>query len=350
MVRSDSAFHEDQTVPTGIAHRRIRETPIAIVDFETTGLTAGHDRVVEVAIVRVDPDQEPRLVLDTLVNPVRRVTATEIHGITDADVAEAPRFLDIAGNVVGSLTGCVVAAYNVYFDIRFLSAELMTVGIDHEPPHVCLMYLRPMLGVGPRCKLDEACQMHGIEYQATHMAAHDALAAARLLLLLREEAERRGVRTFVQLARLKNYKFVDSFQRDPLPPPDTLRLPRCSRFLSRSRCGRPQPWIPEMSAASSEPPAPHFPSLSSRQSLAAYWDTLKTVISDLEITDAELEHVITERRRLGLTIEQVRSLHARVYASVIQEFTRDHSLDEVETGRLRRLHQCLSKLGWAPGD
>jgi len=76
----------------GIYTRPIDDTPIAIIDFETTGLTAGADRVVEVSVVRVDPGQEPRLVFDTLVNPHRRVSATEIHGISDADVADAPSF------------------------------------------------------------------------------------------------------------------------------------------------------------------------------------------------------------------------------------------------------------------
>jgi DNA polymerase III epsilon subunit-like protein len=76
----------------GISPFRIDDTPIAIIDFETTGLIAGADRVVEVSVVRVDPGEEPRLVLDTLINPQRHVSATEIHGITDADVADAPYF------------------------------------------------------------------------------------------------------------------------------------------------------------------------------------------------------------------------------------------------------------------
>ena len=68
---------------SGIASHPIAATPIAIVDFETTGLIAGTDRVVEVSVVRVDPGNEARLVLDTLVNPMRRMGATEIHGITE---------------------------------------------------------------------------------------------------------------------------------------------------------------------------------------------------------------------------------------------------------------------------
>jgi DNA polymerase III epsilon subunit-like protein len=82
---------------SGIVDRCIHESPIAVVDFETTGLTPGFDRVIEVSVVRLDPGKEARLVLDTLVNPMRPVAATEIHGITDADVAKAPRFHEIAG-------------------------------------------------------------------------------------------------------------------------------------------------------------------------------------------------------------------------------------------------------------
>jgi DNA polymerase-3 subunit epsilon len=68
---------------SGIVDSRIQETPIAILDFETTGLTPGYDRVVEVCVMRCVPGQAPRIVLDTLVNPLRAVAATEIHGITD---------------------------------------------------------------------------------------------------------------------------------------------------------------------------------------------------------------------------------------------------------------------------
>jgi DNA polymerase III epsilon subunit-like protein len=49
----------------GISPLRIDDTPIAIIDFETSGLTAGADRVVEVSVVRVDPGEEPRLVLSS---------------------------------------------------------------------------------------------------------------------------------------------------------------------------------------------------------------------------------------------------------------------------------------------
>lgn len=120
----------------GTHARRIADTSFAILDFETTGLSPGADRVLEISVVRLDPGQQPRLVFDTLVNPQRPVSPTEIHGITDADVADAPRFQDIAGDLLDAIAGCVVAAYNVYFDMRFLQYELSLHGIRQSPPHV----------------------------------------------------------------------------------------------------------------------------------------------------------------------------------------------------------------------
>ena len=60
----------------------------------------------------------------------------------------APTFAEISGDVVRAMADCVVAAYNVYFDIRFLSYELQAAGLGDVPPHLCLMYLRPLLGLG----------------------------------------------------------------------------------------------------------------------------------------------------------------------------------------------------------
>ena len=76
------------------------------------------------------------------------MAATEIHGLTDADVREAPRFTDIAGELTRVLTDCVVGAYNVYFDMKFLGYELGQAGVVTPLPHLCLMYIRPMIGLG----------------------------------------------------------------------------------------------------------------------------------------------------------------------------------------------------------
>lgn len=316
----------------GISQRRISETPIAIVDFETTGLTPGHDRVVEVSIVRVDPGQEPKLVFDTLVNPMRRVAATEIHGITDEDVADAPSFSDIAGEVVSTLNGCVVAAYNVYFDIKFLDSELQNVGVKHNPPHFCLMYLRPMLGLGSRCKLEEACRQDGIDYEVKHVAANDALVSGKLFSRYLDVIEKRGIKTFGDLANLKSYKFVDSFENEPFPDPSNFKLSRCDKLRSRSASAHMAVVDPV------------------RHAIAIYWDALKAVLTDLEITDDEVDYILNEKKRLRLKDEQIRVVHAKVFASVIAQFMDDKWLDDSEVKKLRRLYRCLDRIGWAPGQ
>jgi DNA polymerase-3 subunit epsilon len=140
-----------------------------------------------------------------------------VHGITDRDVADAPRFEQVAGRVLGALAGCLVAAYNAAFDLRFLEFELGRCGVRHPFPHLCLMYLRPLLDLGRHCGLGAACRAHCIPQTQAHAAASDALAAARLWAVYREAMAHRGVRTFADLAALKPYKFVQSFGRNPHP-------------------------------------------------------------------------------------------------------------------------------------
>jgi DNA polymerase III epsilon subunit-like protein len=219
----------------GLWTRPIADVPVAVLDFETTGMWAGVDRVVEVSVVRVEPGREPELVLNTLVNPNRGMGCTFVHGITDRDVLDAPRFEQVAGRVLQAVSGCVVAAYNAGFDVRFLESELARVGVQHAFPHLCLMYLRPMLGLGKHCKLGTACRAHGIQLTWAHAAASDAHAAARLWMVYRREIESRNIRTFGELAMVKRYKFTGSFDRDPHPghdradPPVALKARRSFR-------------------------------------------------------------------------------------------------------------------------
>lgn len=316
----------------GIRHDHVGQRPVAVIDFETTGLTAGYDRVVEVAVVRCEPGRQPEVAFDSLVNPLRPMAATEIHGISDADVKEAPPFAEIAGDVVKALEGCVIAAYNVYFDIKFLGFELAQAGVNVVPPHFCLMYLRPMLGLGTRCRLTQACEDLGVEHASDHMASSDALAAAKLLSYYLRAMQEQGIRTYSELGELHSYKFVKSFANAPLPGPAHFRLATSGRFISRYQ------------------PAVVAPPVQTRSPLRVYWDELTTALVDLEVTADELASLQRCRAQLGLSTESVRFLHARVFAGVLAQFMEDQQLDDREVRKLRRLRACLTELGWAPGD
>jgi DNA polymerase-3 subunit epsilon len=220
-------------LPGGILGRAILDTPIAVLDFETTGLSPGYDRVVEVSVVRIEPGAAPRLVLDTLVKPGRRMAATEIHGITDRDVADAPRFEEIAGDLARALAGCVLAAHNVYFDLKFLRHELGRLGQYRELPHLCTMYVRPLLGLRA-CNLNAACIADRIAYTPMHTSRSDSTAAALLWIRYREVFRARGLVTFQDLVSLgRTYKFFTSFACGTLPPPGYVAGP-CAALKPRA--------------------------------------------------------------------------------------------------------------------
>jgi DNA polymerase III epsilon subunit-like protein len=101
MLRKEaSSFERREMNESGIISRKISEVPIAVIDLETTGLSPYKERIVEVSVVRMDPGCAPRLVFDTLVNPCCPVKCTYIHGISDEDVVNAPKFADITGELI----------------------------------------------------------------------------------------------------------------------------------------------------------------------------------------------------------------------------------------------------------
>jgi DNA polymerase III subunit epsilon len=321
-----------ETVSTlaGVLGRRVRETPIAVLDFETTGMRPGVDRVVEAAVVRIDPGQAPKLVFDSLINPGRPMDCTQIHGITDAHVASAPTFADVAGDFLTAIESCVVAAYNVAFDSKFLHFELANAGCRHRPPHLCLMYLRPLLGLGVRCRLEYACRIHRIEHSSAHVAAADAFAAAGLVDPCLSAMDRSGVETYGDLMRLGRYRFLESFVCSPLPEASQFGLRRGVRTVSRG--GLPAAPDPIRDAA------------------AEYWSALKRITAIANLSDDDLSRIRSDRARGGLKADQIRAMHARVFAEQVSSLVENGRLDKGGVELLRRTRERLSALGWAPGD
>ncbi len=107
------------------------EKPIVFFDLETTGINLANDRIVEVFMLKVLPNGEKEEYY-SLVNPKMPIPAlvSEIHGITDEKVADAPSFFNIAHDVERFLDGCDLAGFNSnYFDIPLLKEEFYRVGI-----------------------------------------------------------------------------------------------------------------------------------------------------------------------------------------------------------------------------
>ena len=200
-----------------ISKQRLHETPIAVLDFETTGMSPGYDRPVEISVVRIDPGAEPMLVFDTLINPERRMGASWVHGITDRDVRSAPTFEKIVEALLFAISGCVIAAHNATFDMSFLHAELRRLDLDRDLPFLCTRYVRPLLGKKP-ASLKNSCVEDRIECQPNHTSKADALAAAFLWTGYLSTFQTREITTFAEMAAIPkySYKFLQSFVHDPL--------------------------------------------------------------------------------------------------------------------------------------
>jgi DNA polymerase-3 subunit epsilon len=106
--------------------------PLAFLDIETTGINISTDRIVEISVLKIDPDGREEWMSSRL-NPEMPINpkATAIHGISDEDVAFSPKFREFAKNLATFLEGCDIAGYNaIKFDIPVLAEEFLRVNVD----------------------------------------------------------------------------------------------------------------------------------------------------------------------------------------------------------------------------
>src|SRR5678810_968286 len=87
---------------------------LAFIDLETTGVTLATDRIIEIAIVKVRPDGK-RSVKRKLIHPQMAIPkqSSDVHGITDEMVKDAPPFKEVAHELKQMLDGCDIAGYNL---------------------------------------------------------------------------------------------------------------------------------------------------------------------------------------------------------------------------------------------
>lgn len=108
------------------------KNPIVFFDLETTGTNTTKDRIVELSYLKVFPNGKEELKTKRI-NPEMAIPkeSTEIHGITDEDVKDAPTFRQIAKSLADQIEGCDLAGFNSSrFDIPLLAEEFLRVGVD----------------------------------------------------------------------------------------------------------------------------------------------------------------------------------------------------------------------------
>ena len=109
-------------------------SPLAFFDIESTGVNVVKDRIVEIAVLKINPDNSTES-LNNLINPLIPIPSavTAIHGISDEDVKDQPTFADFAPKLDSFLKGCDLAGYNSNkFDVPMLIEEFLRVGVKFD--------------------------------------------------------------------------------------------------------------------------------------------------------------------------------------------------------------------------
>ena len=297
------------------------DAPYAIIDVETTGFSPRNgDRVVEIAVARVDPSGRIEDEYSTLLDPGRDVGPIFVHGISNSEVRDAPRFDEIAGELLDRMDGAVVVAHNAVFEERFLAAEFERAGIALPlNPALCSLWLARRTMRTPNHKLTTLARAAGLSTIDAHAALSDVRSVAALLpQMLRAYGE--PVR---YLSGLRSLPAVDC---DVRPKTRAVELRRGTDGWMTSLMQR----LPMSAAEASDVGAQR------------YVDALADALEDGRIVGGEAQALALLAGSAGLGAAQVEGLHRRYL-----DFMRQAALADaiLTTAELRKLRTTAAALG-----
>lgn len=155
----------------------------AIIDVETTGGSAFNEKLTEISIFQFD-GKEITGQFSTLINPERSIPfmITRLTGITNEMVLDAPKFYEVAREIIERTEGRVFVAHNANFDYNFIRQEYKRLGYSYNRKTLCTVKLSRKLIPGLRSySLGNLCSDLEITIQNRHRAAGDAEATVKVL-------------------------------------------------------------------------------------------------------------------------------------------------------------------------
>lgn len=158
----------------------------AVIDIETTGGKFNEEGITEIAIYKFDGHQ----VIDqliTLLNPEIPIQpfVVQLTGINNNMLRTAPKFYEVAKDIVKITEDCIFVAHNANFDYRIVKNEFSKLGYQYERDTLCTVELsRKLLPNQPSYSLGKLCRNLGIPTSDRHRASGDASATVKLLKLL----------------------------------------------------------------------------------------------------------------------------------------------------------------------
>jgi DNA polymerase-3 subunit epsilon len=160
----------------------------AVIDIETTGGNYRWGRITEIAIYIHDGTRVTDE-FSSLINPGMPIPhfITQLTGISDEMVQDAPTFSAVADTVASLTEGCIFVAHNSQFDYNFIRHEFQKLGRPYERPTLCTVRLsRKVIPNLASYSLGRLCEQLGIGLDNRHRAGGDAAATVKLLELLFE--------------------------------------------------------------------------------------------------------------------------------------------------------------------
>ncbi|MDN4594460.1 PolC-type DNA polymerase III [Polycladomyces subterraneus] len=198
------AYVVDDGVPIvmNAAHRELKEDTYVVFDVETTGLSAVHDTIIELAAVKVKNGE----IIDrfeSFANPHRPLTAqiTELTGITDDMLEGAPEVEDVLSRFLEFVGDSVLVAHNARFDMGFLQMGVKRMGLQSVTnPVIDTLELARFLYPGMKnYRLNTLCKQFDIHLEQHHRAIYDAEATGYLTWKMIVDCVERDIRYLEQL-------------------------------------------------------------------------------------------------------------------------------------------------------
>jgi DNA polymerase III subunit alpha, Gram-positive type len=201
-----------ELIPLDHDSRNLFETDYVVFDFETTGAKVPPCRVTEIGAYRV---KDGKIVdeFQSLINPECEIPffITQLTSITDSMVANAPKFAEIADELLKFIGDSVLVAHNAAFDMMFLNHEvgLIHQGYKMKNPQLCTVKLsRRLVPHIENHKLNTVAQHFCVDLTNHHRAAADAHATAKIFINLLDDLQSKGVNNLegARKFKLQSYK------------------------------------------------------------------------------------------------------------------------------------------------
>jgi ATP-dependent Lhr-like helicase len=319
-----------QRPPMQLARVSLHEQEFCVFDVETTGFSPRlGDRVVEIAVVRMRGDGTVLAEWSTLVDPGRDIGATHVHGITATDVVGAPRFADVAGDILSQISGAVLVAHNFRFDHSFLAAEFARAGLTlPEFPALCTLSLGSLVQPGATSRrLVACCERLGIALPDAHDALADARATAKILLAYLAIAAERGRRTLYEIGCVPlvwpaELPAVEPSARRQIRGTGNARIERQGQQLAEL--------VQRLPDASPDDP-----------DTAAYLELLDRALEDRRLTSLEAAALATTAAEWGLNANRVKLIHEQYFNTLLDTAIADGVISDIEHNDLRLVGSLL---------